>query len=668
MNDCKSDVQNVIDEIEAEQSADKISAVRVFRSLINQPDFVAINSTDRVEQESSTAFDKFTINLPRPILEAESIQLVSATVPTATANIPDTACVFWYYRLSSYRGVLPSVHNLHFVRLLPSYYKIDLLEDGGNTIQGTNKTFEDYASLGVELEKSCQRDWGNSAWQAEETTIPEKVIVGSQYRPYDIKLSFNASINKFQMVGLNTYIAPAYKLWLSSTKYNTGDKVIHPYRGIPTSFVSIKDNNLGITPDIDGEWVMDNGEIISPFVSGTPYTIDRIVQYTNELYICVQDTSVENPNNTLFWSTIPLNFIWYKYLITGYKDENVKLLQDRLRTPWSADYLFEMNDVVEHKNVYYSALRQTNAEPDSSIQNWNPISVPIVSCSSQGQTITIKCDPSSFVSLAINTKVYISKTSNTFFNEYPKDTFITNVNFYTFQSASQLLQQVVLFNDINFSADTPSLTSIGGLLSIVIPKDIGLSALSGQNDYIVLGFNVPSQPFNPNPKRILNSILGFTWNGVFNNSEFGVDFTLNKNIDVKLSDVLFLNRIRPNPNIKFIPSITLQDLGSPFLKITSSFTADGYCNLVYSSTVQIYASVVQGSTLNTTTSTGLLGSVMLNAKNLGVAFFQEGFSAPLSIFGSDIYSLQIQLKDDMNEPYSLTNNCVMVMVLKITYK
>jgi len=38
-------------------------------------------------------------NLPRPILKVEGIQLLNANIPECTQNIPDTACVFWYYRL-----------------------------------------------------------------------------------------------------------------------------------------------------------------------------------------------------------------------------------------------------------------------------------------------------------------------------------------------------------------------------------------------------------------------------------------------------------------------------------------------------------------------------------------------------------------------------------------
>lgn len=675
MNQNESDLLNVIGEIEDEQSAEKISAVKVFRSLLNQPDFVAINSNDRNDTDSTTGFDTFTLNLPRPILEAESIQLVSATVPTATQNIADTSCVFFYYRLSAYKGELPSVHNLHFVRLLPSFYKKELIANAIN--YGYNQTFPDYESLSDELQKACKQDLGNTTWQNNSATAQEKLLIDSQYRPYDVSISYNENSNKFQMQGLNAYEPPASQPWVERTlaqpEFPLNSKVFINTGSFFESFTCLipnRDKNPILNPLF---WIKDNGDIIEEWKNNTIYAKNRIVVYFQNFYQSIDFTQNDPPNTSpAFWSLIPNDgrFVWNRYLIAGFKDENVAKLQNRLLRPWSEKYLFEPTEVIEYKGAYFSANIQTvNVIPDSvaAAGVWTRQSTEIENCISLGQTITVSCNPFLFIQKAPGTIVYISKSSNTFFNAYPDTLFITNASFYTLVSASMQLQQVVLLNTRNFTTTTPSLRSLGGVLSLRMPPDIGLSALSGQFDFASnqIG-NIPSQPFSLQPKRLLNSILGFTWNGSFIDSDFGPNYRQNVPMTLRNVDVAIINKTRPLPYYIIVPTITGTDTLGPVRSVL--FTADSYCNLVYSSTVQVYASVVQGSTLNSTTSTGLLGSVMLSAKNLGIAFFQEGFSAPLSIYGSDIFSLTIQLKDDMDEPYFLPNSAVVVLVLKMTFK
>lgn len=514
----EADIQNVIDEIEAEQSKDKISAVRIFRSLVNQPDFVAINSNDKADTDSSLGFSDFTINLPRPILEAQSIQLVSATIPNCVQNIPDTACVFWYYKLSSYTGLLPCINNLHCVRLLPSYYKQELILNPQN--YGFNKTFNDYTELAAELDKACKADFAYDGYISDQNPL-QKVKFEPIFIPNDISITYDESQNKFLMTGLNSDVEPT----------------------------------------------------VAPWANGVLYKKDSFVSFSGLLYVANVDT--RNQPTSPFWSVFDqdsdLNFSWNRYLIAGPNDTNVIKLQNNINRPWEPNFVFETNSVVEYDGTAYTNVRQSqNQAPGQNNTDWQP-------------TGTLK-------------QIGLNK-----FTQY-----------YDFEYST------------------------------------------------VLG--IPGQPFNLIPKRLLNSILGFTWNGAFKTSDFGVLYNFQGS---SLGNTTLLNKLRPLNYGK------LGTGGTPrpdFSTKSSVYTADGYCNLVYSSTAQIYGSVVQGSTLNSTTSTGLLGSVMLNAKNLGVSYFQEGFSSPLSIFGSDIFSLSFQIKDDMNEPYFLTNNAVMILVLKITYR
>jgi hypothetical protein len=97
-------------------------------------------------------------------------------------------------------------------------------------------------------------------------------------------------------------------------------------------------------------------------------------------------------------------------------------------------------------------------------------------------------------------------------------------------------------------------------------------------------------------------------------------------------------------------------------------TAAGYANLVYTSIVSIYATVVGGSTLNSQRSTNLLATVSMNAGNLGIGYYQQFIDNELKVYDSDIYTINIELRDEMDEPYYLTNNAVVTLTMKLTYE
>jgi hypothetical protein len=178
---------------------------------------------------------------------------------------------------------------------------------------------------------------------------------------------------------------------------------------------------------------------------------------------------------------------------------------------------------------------------------------------------------------------------------------------------------------------------------------------------------IPGQPYNATPKRTLNSILGFTWNGLMDPSVLAA--IVAQPSSIVTTSVLLYNRLRPVPlYISFLLASILGTPGPPTSSATDTFTAEGYCNLVYSSIISIYASVVYGSSTDSKRNTSLLACGSMNCANLGVSFFAGFIDNPLLIEGNDLYDLSITLQDEYGEPYVLTNNAVASFTFKMTYK
>jgi hypothetical protein len=200
---------------------------------------------------------------------------------------------------------------------------------------------------------------------------------------------------------------------------------------------------------------------------------------------------------------------------------------------------------------------------------------------------------------------------------------------------------------------------------------------TGGSVYVSLPFpeGIPGQPFNPVPRRILNSILGFTWNGQIPNPAvlqtiLSFDPLIGPAYFIGNTAVTLYNRLRPIP--PYVTSVGVGPFGEELdarpSTTSPTYTAEGYANLVYTSVVQLYSTIVCGSTVNTQRNTNLLATVNMNAGNLGVAYYQNYIDDALKLYQNDIYTISIELRDEMDEPYYLTNNAVCSFVMKLTYK
>jgi len=177
------------------------------KNYFAQPERIFINSLNDVDLVKSSvsqdeqAYASIRVKLQRPALNVKSIELMAAQIPLPTVNIPDTECTFFYYRVG-HDGTnnAPSPLNyadLHFVRLLPSYYKREFFVEADAAVYGFNRTFETYDDLASELVKSCLKD-------------PTSDNGLTYHIPGDISLTYDAALNRFRMKGNNTYISSTF--------------------------------------------------------------------------------------------------------------------------------------------------------------------------------------------------------------------------------------------------------------------------------------------------------------------------------------------------------------------------------------------------------------------------------------------------------------------------
>jgi hypothetical protein len=168
------------------------------------------------------------------------------------------------------------------------------------------------------------------------------------------------------------------------------------------------------------------------------------------------------------------------------------------------------------------------------------------------------------------------------------------------------------------------------------------------------------------PGKTLAKRLGFTWNGIYSwpgtNSITPFEFTQGSSLPI------FLNRFRPIPNYQLI----VEELGdipipnnNPFTSTT--YIAENFCNLVYTSILSIISNITTASSLDSTARRNLLWLLPLNCGQLGIAFSDAYIDTPLTKINNDIFQINIELRNELDEPFYISNNGISTFLLKLTY-
>lgn len=719
------DFDKLVDDLE--EQGDTISSS--VQSSINQPSLLSISSVNGETQNTydNTSYYSFTVNLPRPMVDVENLQLLSSNIPQANANIADTACAFWYYRLSAYSGLVPNPNNLFMVRLLPSYYKREFIATP--TDYGYNRTFKSYKDLATELAKCSVKDLALTNYivaKQQAITIPSIRI---PFLPNDISLTYSSAINKFQFTGLPT--APAYVVWNSGTPYNTNDVV--GYLGI--AYISISpETQSGNTPSTSPTiWSpLYNTEVVGAWDFDTTYPAGRYVSYNNTLYKSVYQTLQFYPDGSIAeWVS---GRQYYRGSVVSYSGNNYTCVNPVANTTppssstdwtaleWTNPYSYRTGMVVTYSGNYYVAstnistplnpsvnsfwkLVGTNFWATATLPNTSPTNVPCYNYLSTGYN-----DPAVAQAQATATQSWnkynlyeagqiVSYNGSYWINarQSQGETPFSRTGATTYSGTTQYVAGNVVVSSSKYYIatgntlnviPTPSFTNWqqeNWTITSTTPPIIGLSSISKQLDMLTTStygnptqtfyalqqpFGIVPQPYSLIPKRLLNTILGFTWNGQINPTIYSA---INQSDTTPLIDAPTsreYNRLRPVPRYSVTggvytgTSLLLGDSSST----TYTYTADGYCNLVYSSIISIYTSIVGTSTLDTQRDTNLLGLVSMNVGNLGVSAWASFIDNPLLRVHGSLYSIYIELRDEFGDPYYLTNNAVSTFTFKVGYK
>ena len=707
-------VADVVKEIEEEKALGRISGVSVFRNMLNQPALMSISSANAQPQESGDGFSSFTIDLPRPLLSVKALEMLTCNLPLCTQNIPDTACAFWYYRLSLYSGKYPNANNLFWVRLLPSYYKPEFVRNFEN--YGYNKTFNGYSDVAAELDLSTAQDLAQVNFIDADSVPPYYRI---QYLPEDeVKITYDSAINKFQFAGnfglpYDGVSPPDRELivdkYASGTTYGLGDIVKNTLYVQGWGFLcyeSLAAGNVGnplpVYPaNATAFWKRNyNVEGVAPYSGITAYKTGQFVESLNVLYRAVANT-FNSPPPSANWDDNPIvntNTQLYTYLATGPADPEVAFMQADSQRKWDQYALFESGDNVVHKGVTYSAFRQNlGVEPfpvpnptDNAYSGSVQYNVGDYVFFGSLYYINVLASkgtaPTGFATNNANWNFIVYDTTRPGAPPAPRNTFYQVGDIVTYQTG---YPDIPFFRCIKANPPANSLTGDSvryGLnefwqatywttgTSVDDVPYVGLARISADwdmlddlNGSIQYPFpeGIPPQPFAQNPKRLLNSILGFTWNGKFTPSMFSV---LYDEVPVTGSTTVtqLVNRLRPVPI--YISYSLLGTSAADSVNLDPTLTAAGYGNLVYSSIINVYATIAGAKSLDTQRNTNLIGTMGASAGNLGIAFAASFIDTPLDQYEGDIYSITFEFRDEVGELYPFTNNAFISMTFRMRYK
>lgn len=203
---------------------------------------------------------------------------------------------------------------------------------------------------------------------------------------------------------------------------------------------------------------------------------------------------------------------------------------------------------------------------------------------------------------------------------------------------------------------------------------IGINETSNLFDFKYTQYNlnniidIPPQPYFNGSTYTLNRRLGFNWSGEFTwprqtnviGYEFGDDLPI------------LYNRLRPVPEYELIPP--LAETPEPTIPIpnnnpytSNTYIADGFCNLVLTSIIYLYGNFIGTSTYSSSSTENIIAVLAINSGSLGISFTTEALENPLTKVNNTIQDIQIEFRNEHNQPLYFGNNGIITFSFKIIY-
>jgi hypothetical protein len=382
-----------LDEVLVNLEGTKDLAASPARPFLNQPDRVFISSQDDQSQVISSTdvqeqtFSQFTIELTKPLLNVKSVQLVSATIPQGGLSIADEECVFWYYKgtreqILAQTYFVPS--NLHFVRILPSYYKPELVYNYTATgyaewvstttyANGAIVTYngDQYISIqGANLNK-------NPVTQTAFWTFQNNIELNAR-----TSFAFNRAFSNYDdlasVLQLSTAADPFYnystnqiRSWSSTITYSFRQFVTY----LGNQYFSLQNNNLNKNPVTQTAFwqLLENETLIPTFIPNdiqlnydtvTGKFLLVVPDETTSFYCAAgyNDTNVQNQSVILQLLTTQADFLTFMPNGYGQPYTIARTLNLRLGFTWDGNNLnTDVNAIAE--SATFTVLNRFRPSP-----------------------------------------------------------------------------------------------------------------------------------------------------------------------------------------------------------------------------------------------------------------------------------------------------------------
>jgi len=282
-------------------------------SRVNQPERVTLRSDDDDTNANNQNFFQFSVNLPTPVLNPKSADIIRATIPNAQINIPDYQLMFWYYVLDT-ETETPTITQLRCVRLYPSYWK----EPDSYATFERNRYYLDPSDLVASLNLAAANDdltynpfWGSGTdiTFAYDSTTKKISFEGLDGAKYYAPAGYNDPAVRSALLS-NTITFPTYR-----GDGTTGAGVVQPYAigytlNLKCGF-ALSGRSVGINSYSNGSLRLANSqnwpELGGTFMPGDSYP--NLV-YTSCVYLytnILNGSSSTSNNRQNLLAVIPVN-------------------------------------------------------------------------------------------------------------------------------------------------------------------------------------------------------------------------------------------------------------------------------------------------------------------------------------------------------------------------